>query len=73
MRTGNVLIAVGVALVVIGVVISRAPWLVSWFGRLPGDVHIENETTKVFIPITSMLVVGVAVSVVLWWIRRLGG
>ncbi len=32
----------GVALLVIGL-ITYAPWLVNWFGKLPGDIRIEDE------------------------------
>lgn len=57
MEFGKLLAAIGVVLVVIGLVISYAPWLISWFGKLPGDIRIEDEQRFVFIPITSMLVV----------------
>lgn len=32
-------------------------------GRLPGDIVIEKDNSKVFIPITSMLVVSILISV----------
>ncbi|MFA5019452.1 MAG: DUF2905 domain-containing protein, partial [Methylobacter sp.] len=59
MTLGKLLTAIGVILVVIGLVVSYAPWLISWFGRLPGDIRIENEQRFVFIPITSMLIVSI--------------
>jgi hypothetical protein len=62
MAFGKILAAIGVVLVVIGLVISYAPWLISWFGRLPGDIRIEDERRFVFIPITSMLVVSIIIS-----------
>lgn len=45
--------------------------LFSWFGRLPGDVRIESETTKVYVPLTSMVLVSIALSLVAWLWRRL--
>ena len=72
MRPGTVLIWVGVAIVVLGLVVRFAPWLVSWFGRLPGDIRHSGETTTVFIPITSMLVVSIVASIVFALIRRWG-
>ena len=41
-----------------------APWLVNWFGRLPGDIRIQNEKSFVFIPIVSMLVVGIILTLI---------
>ncbi|MFW5969323.1 MAG: DUF2905 domain-containing protein [Halofilum sp. (in: g-proteobacteria)] len=62
---GKVLITLGILLVVAGVVLVYAPWLVSWFGRLPGDIRIERDGGSVFIPITSMIIVSVVVSLIL--------
>jgi Protein of unknown function (DUF2905) len=73
MKPGNILIVVGAAIVVLGVILRFAPWLVSWFGRLPGDVRIETESTRVYIPIMSMILVSVALTVVanvVWRLRR---
>lgn len=53
------LIIIGVAIVAIGVVLQYAPWLVNWFGKLPGDIRIEGENSFVFIPITSMILISV--------------
>jgi hypothetical protein len=71
-KVGTVLIWVGVVIVAVGVVVRFAPWLVSWFGRLPGDIRHSGETTTVFIPITSMLVVSIVASIALALIRRWG-
>jgi hypothetical protein len=65
MLTGKLFIWLGLALLALGLVLSYAPGLVSWFGRLPGDIRIENEHGSVFIPITSMIVVSVVLSLVL--------
>ena len=63
-RWGNLLMVIGLALVVVGALIRFAPGLVGWFGNLPGDINIEGENSRVFIPITSMIVVSVALTVV---------
>jgi hypothetical protein len=64
MATGKLLVTIGVALLVIGLVISYAPWLISWFGKLPGDIRIEDEKKLVFIPITSMLIVSIVLTII---------
>ncbi len=66
---GPVIVAAGAALVVVGLLVWSGA--LAWFGRLPGDIRIERDTLRVYIPIVSMLVVSAALSVVLFVIRRL--
>lgn len=72
---GTLLIAIGAVLVVIG--LAARGGLLSWLGRLPGDVRFERGGTRVSVPITSMIVASVALTVVLnlamWLVRRLRG
>jgi hypothetical protein len=65
------LLIVGGALAVLAGVAIHFGWL-SWFGRLPGDIRIEGQGTRVYIPLTSMLLVSLALTVVLWIARRIG-
>ncbi len=64
MAFGKLLMVIGVVLVAVGLAVSYAPWLISWFGRLPGDIRIEGEQRFVFIPITSMLVVSIILTLI---------
>ena len=63
--TGKMITLVGVALVLIGLAVSYAPWLVNWFGRLPGDIRIQNKKSFVFIPIVSMLIVSIVLTLII--------
>lgn len=63
--TPKIFIAVGLLLVLIGLALQYAPWLVNWFGRLPGDINIDRDNTRVFIPLTSMIVVSIVLSIIL--------
>ena len=65
MDIGKFFIILGSIIVIIGISISYAPWLFNWFGRLPGDIHIKNDSNTVFIPITSMIVISLILSVIL--------
>ena len=58
-------ILAGLILVVIGVVLHTMPWLLNWFGRLPGDIRYESGQTRVFLPLTSMIIVSVLLTLVL--------
>lgn len=62
---GKALIGIGLALVVLGLLWSFAPGLLSWFGRLPGDIRIQTRTGVVFIPITSMILVSLVLTLVM--------
>lgn len=66
----KLLIGLGVLLLGIGLVWQFAPGLLSWFGRLPGDITIERGNTRVFVPITSMIIVSVVLSLILSFFFR---
>ena len=61
---------VGVILVVVGALMHFAPWTLNWFGKLPGDIRIETERGSVFIPISSMVVVSIVLTVLFNLFRR---
>jgi hypothetical protein len=65
MAIGKLLTALGLILVIIGLILSYAPGLISWFGKLPGDIRIEDGKRFVFIPITSMLIVSIVLTLLL--------
>jgi NAD/NADP transhydrogenase beta subunit len=65
---GPMLIALGVGLILIGLLFWSGS--MSWFGKLPGDIRIERETVRVYVPIVSMLLVSMVVSLVLYLVRR---
>lgn len=66
----KILIAIGILLILAGLILKFAPSLINWFGNLPGDIKYENGNTKVFFPIASMLLISVVISIVLRLIRR---
>lgn len=65
MDSGKGFIYAGLALLAIGLAVSYAPWLFSWFGRLPGDIRIEEENRRIFFPITSLLLISALLSLIL--------
>lgn len=71
MDTGKLLIMTGAGIVLLGVVLKYAPWLLNWFGNLPGDINIRRENNRVFIPITSMIVISLLLSLIAnLWLRK---
>ena len=43
----------------------------AWFGHLPGDIRIERENVRIYIPLISMLLVSVVATVLLSVVRYL--
>jgi hypothetical protein len=60
----------GALLLIAGAIWQFAPWLLNWFGRLSGDIRIESERVKIFIPITSMIIVSVLLTLILRLFKR---
>ena len=58
----------GICLVVVGFLIYSGGF--NWFGKLPGDIHYESDRVGVYIPIVSMLLVSLALSLIFYLIRR---
>jgi Protein of unknown function (DUF2905) len=65
---GRALIVIGAVLVVLGVILTAAPSLP--LGRLPGDLRIERPGLRVYLPITSSLIVSAVLSLVFWLVSR---
>lgn len=63
--TWKVLIGIGAGLILIGLALRYAPWTLNWFGNLPGDINIRRENSRVFVPITSMIVISVVASIII--------
>ena len=66
---GRVLIVAGLALAGIGLLIVLAPSL-PFLGRLPGDIRIERENLRVFIPLGTMLLISLILTILLNVIGR---
>jgi hypothetical protein len=65
---GPLIVVLGIALVLIGLVVWAGG--LSWFGRLPGDIRVERETVRIYVPIVSMLILSVVLSLVWYLINR---
>jgi hypothetical protein len=65
---GQLLFFIGLAVAAIGLL----AWVgaLSWFGRLPGDIRIATDNVRVYIPITSMLLVSLVMTLLLSLFRR---
>ena len=70
MDPGKIVILIGLATVALGATLLWAPWLLSWFGRLPGDIRIDRDGVSFRFPLVSMLLVSILLTVLFNLILR---
>ncbi len=69
-QIGKILIIVGIILVIAGVIIHFAGNRLNWIGHLPGDIRIEKENVRFYFPLTTMIILSIVLSIILWIIRK---
>ncbi len=62
MNIPKLLMLIGLGIFVLGLVLNFSPNLFAWFGRLPGDIRIQEENRFFFFPITSMIVISLVLT-----------
>ena len=66
---GPMIVLAGVALVLVGLAVWSGA--LSWFGRLPGDIRIERDSMRIYIPLASMLLISVVLTLLMYLLNRL--
>jgi len=64
----KLLIVIGIVLIAVGLA-----WLAGerlGLGRLPGDIVIERENVRIYIPLMTSLIVSVVLTLVYWFFSR---
>ncbi|MGH7253956.1 MAG: DUF2905 domain-containing protein [Nitrospiraceae bacterium] len=70
---GKTLILVGGVLVLLGALLTLLGKLGSdfgWFGRLPGDILIKRENFTLYFPLTTGILISVALSLLLYFLSK---
>ncbi len=68
---GKYIIIIGLVLVFTGLIIYFFGNKFSWLGKLPGDIRIVKENTKIFIPITTMIILSLLLTLLINLFRRI--
>ena len=63
-------IAIGIALVILGLLLTLGERLPIRLGRLPGDIVIRGKNTTFYFPLVTSLLVSALLSFVMWLIGR---
>lgn len=68
---GKILVVAGIILIIAGLVVWFAGDRLGWIGHLPGDIRIEKENVKIYFPITTMIIISVILTLIIWIIRKI--
>jgi hypothetical protein len=64
----RLLIALGLVIALVGLL---WPWITKLgLGRLPGDLRIDKPGFTLYAPFTTMIILSVVLSLVIWLLRR---
>jgi H+/Cl- antiporter ClcA len=69
-QAGKFLIAAGIILVIAGLIVYFAGNKLNWLGHLPGDIRIEKENVRFYFPITTMIILSIVLSAIVYLIRK---
>ena len=67
---GRAFIAIGIVLVVLGLVLTFGERLPVRLGRLPGDIVVRGKNTTFYFPLVTSLLLSVLLSFVMWLLGR---
>jgi hypothetical protein len=70
MSLGRMLIALGVLLVVLGLLVTLGERLPLRLGRLPGDIYLRGRHTSFYFPLVTCLILSAILSLAMWLFRR---
>ena len=66
----RIMIVLGIVFIVTGVLVRLAP-NIPWLGKLPGDIHIKSEDFSFYLPLTTCIIISIAISLILYiWGKR---
>ena len=70
---GKILLGVGLVMVLLGgflLLVSNFSGKVPWLGRMPGDIYIERGSWRFYFPLTTSIVLSIALTVLFWLFSR---
>jgi len=65
------LIIIGLFIVIMGVLIYFLGDKLNWIGRLPGDIKVEKENLKIFIPLTTMILISILLTIIINLLKKI--
>jgi hypothetical protein len=69
MGIGKILMLIGGVLLIAGLILHYSEKL-GWFGRLPGDIVVERENFRLYVPITTSILLSILLTIILYLVNR---
>lgn len=69
-RLGKTVVLIGALILVAGLIIWFLGDKLRFLGNLPGDIRIERENYRIYIPVTTMILVSIVLTLIMWVIQR---
>jgi membrane protein implicated in regulation of membrane protease activity len=64
----RILIILGVIILIVGIL---WPWIIKLtIGKLPGDIIINKPNFKVYLPITTMIIISLLLTLIFWLFKK---
>ncbi len=70
-QIGKIIILIGIVLIILGIIFYVFSDKLQWFGNLPGDIKIKKEHFTFYAPITSMILISIVISFIIWIIGKI--
>jgi H+/Cl- antiporter ClcA len=67
---GKTIVIIGIIIVIVGIILWLFGDKLNWFGNLPGDIKVKKENFSFYFPITTMILLSVVLSLIVWLVRK---
>lgn len=67
---GKMVMIFGAVLLIGGFIWYQWGDKLSWIGRLPGDIGIERDNVRIYIPVTTMILISLLLTLIMRLIRN---
>ncbi len=68
---GKNLIIAGIMVVIVGIFIYFFGDKLGWIGNLPGDIKIQRENFKIYVPFTTMILASLVLTLLFHLLKKL--
>ena len=61
---------IGAVIILVGIIIYFFHDKLNWIGKLPGDIRVEKENFKFYFPLTTMILLSLAITLIINLVKR---
>jgi H+/Cl- antiporter ClcA len=68
---GKWIIALGLLIVLAGIIWYFFHDKLNWLGNLPGDFKVEKENFRFYFPLATMLLLSLLLNIIVWVVKKI--